>query len=168
MLVFIGLLNICLNCDLYQPQQKQLLLSWKQKIGSIWHTLPTPLQTPQSNQKSQRSWHNPSSFSCRSSLQNWHRISPDHGHGGHPVRHPSHARENITFMPYQDNFMFQQRRSDLIIKFSSSYPSSINTRSIFMVSKRFVFEVFVVKSAQKVTLSIIVLISVTINDLWMI
>ena len=42
------------------------------------------------------------------------------------------------------------------------------TRSISMVSKPFVFEVFVVKSAQKVTLSIIVLTCVTINGLWMI
>ena len=42
------------------------------------------------------------------------------------------------------------------------------TRSIDMVSKPFVFDVFVVKSAQKVTLSIIVLMCVTINDLWMI
>ena len=33
-----------------------------------------------------------------------------------------------------------------------------------MVSKPFVFEVFVVKSAQSVTLSIIVLMCVTIND----
>ena len=33
-----------------------------------------------------------------------------------------------------------------------------------MVSKPFVFEVFVVKSAQAVTLSIIVLMCVTIND----
>ena len=38
------------------------------------------------------------------------------------------------------------------------------TRSISMVSKPFVFEVFVVKSAQAVTLSIIVLMCVTIND----
>ena len=33
-----------------------------------------------------------------------------------------------------------------------------------MVSKPFVFEVFVVKSAQTVTMSIIVLMCVTIND----
>ena len=33
-----------------------------------------------------------------------------------------------------------------------------------MVSKPFVFEVFVVKSAQAVTMSIIVLMCVTIND----
>ena len=38
------------------------------------------------------------------------------------------------------------------------------TRSISMVSNTFVFEVFVVKSAQVVTLSIIVLMCVTIND----
>ena len=38
------------------------------------------------------------------------------------------------------------------------------TRSISMVSKPFVFEVFVVKSVQAVTLSIIVLMCVTIND----
>ena len=38
------------------------------------------------------------------------------------------------------------------------------TRSISMVSKPFGFEVFVVKSAQAVTLSIIVLMCVTIND----
>ena len=42
------------------------------------------------------------------------------------------------------------------------------TRSISMASKPFVFEVFVVKSVQKVTLSIIVLMCVTINYLWMI
>ena len=158
MLIFIGLLNICLVSDLYQPQQKQLLLSWKQKIGSIWHTLTATLETPHGNQKIQTSWQKLSSLSRRSSLQNWQRISPDHG--GRPVQHPNHARENITFMPYQDNFMFQQRRSDPNIKFSSSYSSS--------AKKTFVFEVFVVKSAQKVTMSIIVLISVTINDLWMI
>ena len=127
MLIFIGLLNICLSSDLYQPQQKQLLLSWKQKIGSIWHTLPATLQTPHVNQKDQTSWQKLSSLSRRSSLQNWHRFSPDHG--GWPVRHPSPARENLTFLPYQNNSMIQQRRSDPNIKFSSSYPSSINIRS---------------------------------------
>ena len=42
------------------------------------------------------------------------------------------------------------------------------TRSISMVSKPFVFEVFVVESAQAVTLSIIVLMCFTINvrDAW--
>ena len=122
-LIFIGLLNICLASDLYQPQQKQLLLSWKQKIGSIWQTLPATLQTPHG---SQTSWHNPSSFSRRSSLQNWHKFSLDHV--GHPECHPSLRRENLTCMPFQGNSMFQQRRSDPNIKFSSSYPSGINIK----------------------------------------
>ena len=127
MLIFIGLLNICLASDLYQPQQKQLLLSWKQKIGSIWHTLPAPLQAHHVNQKSQTAWHNPSSFSRRSSLQSWHRFAPDHG--GRPDQHSIPAIENLTFLPYQNNSMIQQRRSDPNIKFSSSYPSGINIRS---------------------------------------
>ena len=147
MLIFIGLLNICLTSDLYQLQQKQLLLSWKQKIGSIWNTLPSTLQTPQSNQKSQTSWHNPSSFSRRSSLQNWHRFSPDHGEP--PVRHPSPARENLTFLPYQDHSMTQQRSSDPNIKFSRSYPSSINTRSIFMVSKQIFLRFLLLNQLKK-------------------
>ena len=116
MLILIGLLNICLASDLYQLQQKQLLLSWKQKIGIIWHTLPATLQTPHGNQKSQTSWQTLSSLSRRSSLQNWHRFSPDHGGW------PSPARENITFLPYQNNSMIQQRRCDPNIKFSSNYP----------------------------------------------
>ena len=42
--------------------------------------------------------------------------------------------------------------------------SIVETRSISIVTKPFVFDVFVVKSAQAVTLSIIVLMCVTIND----
>jgi hypothetical protein len=131
-LIFLGLLNICLTSDLYQPQQKQLLLSWKQKIGSIWHTLPATFQTPQSNQKSPTSWHNPSSLSRRSSLQNWHKFSPDHG--GRPVQCPSSGRENLAFLPFQDNSIVQQRSKDPNLKFSSSYPSGINTRSGSLVT----------------------------------
>ena len=43
------------------------------------------------------------------------------------------------------------------------YKDGEKTRSISMVPKPFLFEVFVVKSAQAVTLSIIVLMCVTIN-----
>ena len=44
----------------------------------------------------------------------------------------------------------------------------VRTSSISMVSKPFVLEGFVVKSAQKVNLSIIVIMCVTMINLWMI
>ena len=33
---FVSLLNICLGSDLFSAQQKQLFLSWKQKIRVLW------------------------------------------------------------------------------------------------------------------------------------
>ena len=50
------------------------------------------------------------------------------------MQHLIPARENVTFLPYQENSMIQHIRSDPNIKFSSSYPSSINIRSGSLVS----------------------------------
>eukprot|EP00090_Calanus_glacialis_P009571 TRINITY_DN17954_c0_g1_i1.p1 TRINITY_DN17954_c0_g1~~TRINITY_DN17954_c0_g1_i1.p1 ORF type:complete len:706 (+),score=139.80 TRINITY_DN17954_c0_g1_i1:343-2460(+) len=40
-----ALLDLCLSRDCYLPRQKQLLISWKQKLYSIWGPLPSPHQT---------------------------------------------------------------------------------------------------------------------------
>eukprot|EP00091_Calanus_sinicus_P006266 TRINITY_DN16880_c0_g1_i1.p1 TRINITY_DN16880_c0_g1~~TRINITY_DN16880_c0_g1_i1.p1 ORF type:complete len:271 (-),score=45.98 TRINITY_DN16880_c0_g1_i1:190-954(-) len=40
-----SLLDLCLSRDCYLPRQKRLLISWKQKLYSIWGPLPSPHQT---------------------------------------------------------------------------------------------------------------------------
>ena len=126
-LIFTGLLDICLSNDSYQPHQKQLLFSWKQKVGTIWQTLPSLYQPNQHQQKTPKLWHHNSTLSRRSSLQNWHKcpISP----GIFPVRHPSNLRDNLANIPHQYPKSFYHRRSVPNIKFSSSYPNSVNLRS---------------------------------------
>ena len=126
-LIFTGLLDVCLSNDLYQHQQKQLLFSWKLKIGTIWQTLPSLYQPNQHQQKTPKLWHHNSTLSRRSSLQNWHKcpISP----GILPFRPPSNLRDNLVNIPHKYPKSFHHRRSVPNIKFSSSFPNSVNLRS---------------------------------------
>ena len=68
MSMFSGLLDLCLSSEAYSAQEKQLLVSWQQKIVTIWGPLPPPSQD--SHQKPAHFWHQfPPSFR-RYSLQN--------------------------------------------------------------------------------------------------
>lgn len=49
---FTTLLDLCLSRDCYLPRQKQLLISWKQKLYSIWGPLPSPHQNVGQKEKS--------------------------------------------------------------------------------------------------------------------
>jgi len=49
--LFTALLDLCLSRDCYLPRQKQLLLSWKQKLYSIWGPLPSPHQNVSPKEK---------------------------------------------------------------------------------------------------------------------
>ena len=73
MAIFSGLLDLCLSSEAYSTQEKQLLISWQQKIVTIWGPLPAPSQEP--HQKPPHFWQFPPSFR-RYSLQNrWVFIS---------------------------------------------------------------------------------------------
>ena len=67
MAIFSGLLDLCLSSEAYSTQEKQLLVSWQQKIVTIWGPLPAPSQEP--HQKPSHFWQFPPSFR-RYSLQN--------------------------------------------------------------------------------------------------
>ena len=49
--LFTALLDLCLSRECYLPRQKQLLLSWKQKLYSIWGPLPSPHQNVSPKEK---------------------------------------------------------------------------------------------------------------------
>jgi hypothetical protein len=126
-LLYVGLLDICLASDFYQPTQKQVFFSWKQRIGSIWCSLPATLQSIQGKSKMNYLYH-PFFVSRRSSLQNRYNLPPFPG--VQSFRPSSPGREFLTLVPAQNRAMFQHRRSVPNIKFSSSYPSGIDMTSV--------------------------------------
>jgi len=123
MAIFSGLLDLCLSNEAYSTQEKQLLVSWQQKIVTIWGPLPAPSQEP--HQKPSHFWQFPPSFR-RYSLQNrdprysslpWSCPRPP---GPEPL--PLLQASQLVYQPRPTSF--QQRRSVPNIKFSMARRAS--------------------------------------------
>ena len=125
-ITFTSLLDICLSSEFYQQHQKQLLLSWKQRIESILQFFPSTSQGHQLQHRTSRPWHQNTSISRRSSLQIW--SSPPR------TFQPSSPS---TFKHFQKGFQFQTRGSVPNIKLGSNYPNTSYTKEGGKSTKEF-------------------------------
>jgi len=118
------LLDLCLSRDCYLPRQKQLLLSWKQKLYSIWGPLPSPHQNMSPKEKTFqfKSPHiSPCSYGHHPSLQSgWAGWSQQH--------HTEDNKERLTVPSSVDTF--QQRKDHPFLMPRNSAPN-IGSSNLF-------------------------------------
>jgi len=123
-----SLLDLCLSCDCYLPHQKQLLLSWKHKLYSIWGPLPSPNQNTSHKDKT---FHMKSPSMGHPSLQSAYadfNTVPTTWAGWD--QHLNQDKERLTVPPLSESFnqrklhpFLMQRKSAPNIESSVLFPS---------------------------------------------